>query len=154
MWEKLITSTDNALHSCPPQANNGRKLETVARRGGAGTYEVIMHSLKARFLFCRWAYPPCTASHPAPPRPSQVEVEKPLGLTLEGRKPYGVKVKSAKGNAALAGIKPGDTVIYTSSFFGMHPQSDLRRRRRPRSDGPEMGFAHLTHVRSHVLISV
>ena len=27
-------------------------------------------------------------------------------------------VKSATGNAAKAGIEKGDTVIYTSSFFG------------------------------------
>jgi hypothetical protein len=30
----------------------------------------------------------------------------------------GLVVKSASGNAAKAGISAGDTVIYTSSFFG------------------------------------
>lgn len=30
----------------------------------------------------------------------------------------GLKVKSSSGNAAKAGIQAGDTVIYTSSFFG------------------------------------
>ncbi|GAX82568.1 hypothetical protein CEUSTIGMA_g9994.t1 [Chlamydomonas eustigma] len=50
----------------------------------------------------------------------QVDVDKPLGLTLgESSSPGGgLVVKSANGNAAKAGIKAGDTVIYTSSFFG------------------------------------
>jgi hypothetical protein len=47
----------------------------------------------------------------------QVDVEKPLGLQLEQGK-NGLKVKSATGNAAKAGIQAGDTVIYASSFFG------------------------------------
>lgn len=50
----------------------------------------------------------------------QVDVDKPLGLSLaqstaEGG---GILVKSASGNAAKAGIKSGDTIIYASSFFG------------------------------------
>ena len=47
-------------------------------------------------------------------------MEKPLGLTLAAGKTAqgGLVVKSASGNAAKAGISPGDTVIYTSSFFG------------------------------------
>lgn len=47
----------------------------------------------------------------------QVDVDKPLGLQLEQGK-NGLRVKSASGNAAKAGIQSGDTVIYTSSFFG------------------------------------
>ena len=47
----------------------------------------------------------------------QVDVDKPLGLQLEQGK-NGLRVKSASGNAAKAGISAGDTVIYTSSFFG------------------------------------
>lgn len=47
----------------------------------------------------------------------QVDVDKPLGLQLEQGK-NGLRVKSASGNAAKAGISTGDTVIYTSSFFG------------------------------------
>eukprot|EP00891_Asterochloris_glomerata_P008449 jgi/Astpho2/8449/Aster-07634 len=60
----------------------------------------------------------------APPqslqRPSQVDVEKPLGLKLKAAKGPngGLTVENASGNAAKAGIKSGDTVIYTSSFFG------------------------------------
>eukprot|EP01026_Neomeris_dumetosa_P021358 TRINITY_DN186_c0_g1_i2.p1 TRINITY_DN186_c0_g1~~TRINITY_DN186_c0_g1_i2.p1 ORF type:complete len:230 (+),score=25.67 TRINITY_DN186_c0_g1_i2:111-800(+) len=49
-----------------------------------------------------------------------VDVDKPLGLTLgQGKTPEGgLVVKSVSGNSARAGIKPGDTVVYTSSFFG------------------------------------
>ncbi|KAI4363621.1 hypothetical protein MLD38_019814 [Melastoma candidum] len=50
----------------------------------------------------------------------EVEVDKPLGLTL-GQKPGGGVVISAVeggGNAAKAGLKAGDQVLYTSSFFG------------------------------------
>lgn len=47
-------------------------------------------------------------------------MDKPLGLNLEQGKAAGggVVVKSSSGNAAKAGIKSGDTIIYTSSFFG------------------------------------
>lgn len=50
----------------------------------------------------------------------QVEIEKPLGLKLKATKDEfgGLEVVQAGGNAAKAGIKVGDTVIYTSSFFG------------------------------------
>ncbi|PSS11888.1 Na(+)/H(+) exchange regulatory cofactor NHE-RF3 like [Actinidia chinensis var. chinensis] len=37
----------------------------------------------------------------------EVEVDKPLGVTLEGG-----------GNASKAGLRAGDQVLYTSSFFG------------------------------------
>ncbi|ONK58906.1 uncharacterized protein A4U43_C08F940 [Asparagus officinalis] len=50
----------------------------------------------------------------------EVEVDKPLGLTL-GQKPGGGVVITAVdngGNAAKAGLKAGDQVLYTSSFFG------------------------------------
>ncbi|KAL8161799.1 hypothetical protein V2J09_013288 [Rumex salicifolius] len=50
----------------------------------------------------------------------EVEVDKPLGLTL-GQKPAGGVVITAVeggGNAAKAGLKSGDQVLYTSSFFG------------------------------------
>lgn len=50
----------------------------------------------------------------------EAEVDKPLGLTL-GQKPgVGVVITAVEGggNAAKAGLKSGDQVIYTSSFFG------------------------------------
>ncbi|KAE8077334.1 hypothetical protein FH972_015906 [Carpinus fangiana] len=50
----------------------------------------------------------------------EAEVDKPLGLTL-GQKPGGVVTVTAVdggGNAARAGLKAGDQVLYTSSFFG------------------------------------
>jgi len=51
-----------------------------------------------------------------------VELEKPLGMKL-GSKPGnegGVKVDFVNpgGNAAKAGIQKGDTILYTSSWFG------------------------------------
>lgn len=49
-----------------------------------------------------------------------MDVDKPLGLTLAPSKAEGggLVVKAVNGNGAKAGIKAGDTVIYTSSFFG------------------------------------
>ncbi|KAK6936573.1 hypothetical protein RJ641_033603 [Dillenia turbinata] len=50
----------------------------------------------------------------------EVEVDKPLGLTL-GQKPGGGVVITAVeggGDAARAGLKAGDQVLYTSSFCG------------------------------------
>ncbi|KAL2921519.1 Protein MET1 chloroplastic [Bienertia sinuspersici] len=50
----------------------------------------------------------------------EVEVDKPLGLTL-GQKPGGgvlITAVDGGGNAAKAGLKSGDQVLYTSSFFG------------------------------------
>ncbi|XP_078179037.1 rubredoxin family protein [Carex rostrata] len=50
----------------------------------------------------------------------EVEVDKPLGLTL-GQKPNGGVVITgveSGGNAAKAGLRSGDQVLYTSSFFG------------------------------------
>ncbi|XP_068329470.1 protein MET1, chloroplastic-like [Pyrus communis] len=50
----------------------------------------------------------------------EAEVDKPLGLTL-GQKPGGpvtITAVDGGGNAAKAGLKAGDQVIYTSSFFG------------------------------------
>jgi len=48
----------------------------------------------------------------------EVEVDKPLGLQL-GQKPGGkILITGVSGNAAKAGLKVGDQVIYTSSFFG------------------------------------
>merc|ERR1719277_2743761 len=50
----------------------------------------------------------------------QVEINKPTGLRLRQSKSTGggLDVAASTGNAAKAGIKSGDTVIYTSSFFG------------------------------------
>lgn len=50
----------------------------------------------------------------------EVEVDKPLGLTLGQKAGGGVVITAVDGggNAAKAGLKAGDQVIYTSSFFG------------------------------------
>ncbi|GBF90095.1 hypothetical protein Rsub_02803 [Raphidocelis subcapitata] len=49
-----------------------------------------------------------------------VEIDKPLGLKFAQSKAAGggLEVTGVSGNAAKSGIKVGDTVIYTSSFFG------------------------------------
>lgn len=49
-----------------------------------------------------------------------IDIEKPLGLKLKECKTEagGLTVTDASGNAASAGIQKGDTVIYTSSYFG------------------------------------
>ena len=50
-----------------------------------------------------------------------IQVEKPLGVALKASKKGvsgGVEVASAKGNAAKAGLKAGDYIVYCSSFFG------------------------------------
>ncbi|XP_057800706.1 uncharacterized protein LOC131016114 [Salvia miltiorrhiza] len=50
----------------------------------------------------------------------EVEVDKPLGLTLGQKQGGGVVITAVEngGNAARAGLKAGDQVLYTSSFFG------------------------------------
>ncbi|TYI89409.1 hypothetical protein E1A91_D03G054500v1 [Gossypium mustelinum] len=50
----------------------------------------------------------------------EVEVDKPLGLTLGQKQGGGVVITGVDGggNAAKAGLKAGDQVLYTSSFFG------------------------------------
>eukprot|EP00252_Welwitschia_mirabilis_P016804 TRINITY_DN3726_c0_g1_i3.p1 TRINITY_DN3726_c0_g1~~TRINITY_DN3726_c0_g1_i3.p1 ORF type:complete len:226 (+),score=32.21 TRINITY_DN3726_c0_g1_i3:201-878(+) len=50
----------------------------------------------------------------------EVEVDKPLGLTLGQKAGGGVVIKGVDsgGNADKAGLKAGDQVLYTSSFFG------------------------------------
>lgn len=50
----------------------------------------------------------------------EVEVDKPLGLTLGSKPGGGVVITGVEngGNAAKAGLKAGDQVVYTSSFFG------------------------------------
>lgn len=50
----------------------------------------------------------------------EVEVDKPLGLTLGQKSGGGVVITAVDGggNAAKSGLKAGDQVLYTSSFFG------------------------------------
>merc|ERR1719313_1523977 len=50
----------------------------------------------------------------------QVVIDKPLGLKLRQSKAPGggLEVVSSSGNAAKSGVKTGDTVVFTSSFFG------------------------------------
>eukprot|EP00270_Netrium_digitus_P009899 TRINITY_DN303_c0_g1_i3.p1 TRINITY_DN303_c0_g1~~TRINITY_DN303_c0_g1_i3.p1 ORF type:complete len:277 (+),score=53.49 TRINITY_DN303_c0_g1_i3:47-832(+) len=59
----------------------------------------------------------------------EAEIEKPLGLNLGSKPGGGVVVTGVVpgGNAAKAGLKVGDQVLYTSSFFGdeLWPSEDV-----------------------------
>jgi len=59
-------------------------------------------------------------------------VDKPLGCTF-AKGPTGVKVDkvSPGGNAEQAGLKPGDNVIFASSYFGdeLWPADDIQKMR-------------------------
>lgn len=61
-----------------------------------------------------------TARKAAATKNIEVEVDKPLGLTLGPKQGGGVVITGIEngGNAARAGLKVGDQVVYTSSFFG------------------------------------
>lgn len=61
-----------------------------------------------------------TARKAAAAKNIEVEVDKPLGLTLGPKQGGGVVITGIEngGNAARAGLKVGDQVVYTSSFFG------------------------------------
>ncbi|XP_055828385.1 uncharacterized protein LOC129896490 [Solanum dulcamara] len=61
-----------------------------------------------------------TARKAAATKNIEVEVDKPLGLTLGPKQGGGVVITGVEngGNAARAGLKVGDQVVYTSSFFG------------------------------------
>ncbi|CAM6084945.1 unnamed protein product [Calypogeia fissa] len=80
----------NSTRSQPIRRQNGSRLPAVRARtaGASKTYET--------------------------------EVDKPLGLGLGPKSGGGVVVTAVNGggNAAKAGIKVGDQVLYTSSFFG------------------------------------
>ena len=57
----------------------------------------------------------------AGPGETLIQVEKPLGVNLKASNKGisgGVEVASARGNAAKAGLKQGDYIVYCSSFFG------------------------------------
>ncbi|KAM1613817.1 hypothetical protein ACFX15_002196 [Malus domestica] len=61
-----------------------------------------------------------TARTAGAPKSIEAEVDNPLGLTL-GQKPGGpvtITAVDGGGNAAKAGLKAGDQVLYTSSVFG------------------------------------
>eukprot|EP00667_Euglena_gracilis_P014216 EG_transcript_14703 len=49
-----------------------------------------------------------------------ITVEKPLGISLGEKKGGGVQVNFVNplGNGAKAGLKPGDMIVYHSSYFG------------------------------------
>lgn len=46
-----------------------------------------------------------------------MEIEKPIGLNFKQGE-NGLIVTGVSGNASKTGIEKGDTIVYTSSFFG------------------------------------
>lgn len=85
-----------------------------------------------------------------------VDIEKPLGLQLGAAKGPngGLVVKNASGNAAKAGLKNGDTVIYTSSFFGdeLWPSDNLGFTRSAIANAPSP--VTVTYVRGESDVNV
>lgn len=88
----VVESAASASSSSRRGRGRGRRYQVIsARSGAAGAAKTI-----------------------------EVEVDKPLGLTLGQKQGGGVVVTAVEGggNAAKAGLKSGDQVLYTSSFFG------------------------------------
>ncbi|KAK9811911.1 hypothetical protein WJX72_012300 [[Myrmecia] bisecta] len=90
---------------------------TIPKAGFLGTALPARHAPK--LAVSRRTARQVVAAAPVPGT-MQVEVDKPLGLQLDTSKAAGggLVVKGVSGNAAKAGIKSGDTIVYTSSFFG------------------------------------
>jgi predicted metalloprotease with PDZ domain len=70
------------------------------------------------FTSCCSPWQVARTSTSAPGKRIEVDVEKPLGLTLSQKSNGVITINQVSGNAAKAGLKVGDQVIYTSSFFG------------------------------------
>lgn len=64
--------------------------------------------------------PPVRARTAGASKTIEVDVDKPLGLALGQKSGGGVLITGIEngGNAEKAGLKVGDQVLYTSSFFG------------------------------------
>ncbi|KAL4853843.1 hypothetical protein ACK3TF_005218 [Chlorella vulgaris] len=129
-----------ALAACPTVARPGTTINVAARRSSfySGSARLTAAPRAANHaLVAARARQAVTVEARAAKAAGQitVDVEKPLGLVLDqSRSPKGgLVVKSVSGNAAKArkyaalrqpascvraGIQAGDTVIYTSSFFG------------------------------------
>lgn len=62
--------------------------------------------------------PLCTHCHTVTRNHSLIPTSNSLKLKESKAKGGGLVVDGVSGNAAKSGIKPGDTIIYASSFFG------------------------------------
>ncbi|CAK7333705.1 unnamed protein product [Dovyalis caffra] len=112
------TSTKSLISSHCGQKTNFQGL--TLQDGKRGCSDIFMPNNKSSsFVNVRTGLR-VTARTAGAAKTIEVEVDKPLGLTL-GQKAAGVVVIAAVergGNAAKSGLKAGDQVLYTSSFFG------------------------------------
>ncbi|CAL9008999.1 unnamed protein product [Prunus brigantina] len=91
-----------------------------AKRGVFGSFVAVAEAEKRSNSRTRKGLGIITAKTAGASKTIEAEVDKPLGLTL-GQKPGGgvtITAVDGGGNAAKAGLKAGDQVLYTSSFFG------------------------------------
>lgn len=91
-----------------------------AKRGVFGSFVAVAEAEKRSNARTRTGLGIITAKTAGASKTIEAEVDKPLGLTL-GQKPGGgvtITAVDGGGNAAKAGLKAGDQVLYTSSFFG------------------------------------
>lgn len=102
-------------HPIPKTAFRGLSLQE-AKRGVADSF---VAESKAGLIGVRRGLN-VTARTAGASKTIEVDVDKPLGLTLGQKSGGGVVITAVDGggNAAKAGLKAGDQVLYTSSFFG------------------------------------
>ncbi|XP_042482791.1 uncharacterized protein LOC122063161 [Macadamia integrifolia] len=117
----LQTTLSNPIKSLIPTQNQkssfqGLSLQDV-KRGLSASF--IADKKKVDLGFKRRALEIAARSAGAT-KNIEVEVDKPLGLTLGQKQGGGVVITGVEngGNAAKSGLKVGDQVLYTSSFFG------------------------------------
>ncbi|KAF2288026.1 hypothetical protein GH714_003985 [Hevea brasiliensis] len=111
------TRSTKPIISSPLQrtAFRGLSLQDAKR----GSSEMFIAEKKNSFTNARKGLQ-ITARTAGASKTIEVEVDKPLGLTLGQKDGGGVVITAVDGggNAAKAGLKAGDQVLYTSSFFG------------------------------------
>ncbi|KAF2306638.1 hypothetical protein GH714_019989 [Hevea brasiliensis] len=100
---------------CQRTAFQGLSLQDAKR----GSSEIFIAEKKNNFTNARRGLQ-ITARTAGASKTIEVDVDKPLGLTLGQKSGGGVVITAVDGggNAAKAGLKAGDQVLYTSSFFG------------------------------------
>lgn len=114
---KTTSSTPSQL--APPShlktAFQGLSLQD-AKRGVSNSFNPLVKNNKSSLKRSGLEITARTAAS----KTIEVEVDKPLGLTLGPKNGGGVLITGIEGggNAAKAGLKVGDQVVYTSSFFG------------------------------------
>ncbi|EEF42325.1 uncharacterized protein LOC8283059 [Ricinus communis] len=111
------TTSTKPLISSQCQKTTFQGLSLQDARGASS--EIFLAEKKKSFSNARRGLQ-ITARTTGASKTIEVEVDKPLGLTLGQKSGGGVVITAVDGggNAAKAGLKSGDQVLYTSSFFG------------------------------------